>query len=116
MTNTYIQDKLLEKHICRFNDGECNCDCYIAGMQDYHNHIVEKAEEDLKLLKKVHKIELDAIALKSLEEFIKWSENRKQSLQDTNSSNEHENFLNNHFPGLQDSLDKLTIHDTNPNE
>jgi len=40
--NTYIQDKLLEKHICRFNDGECNCDCYIAGMTDYHNHIVEK--------------------------------------------------------------------------
>ena len=42
--NTYIQDKLLEKHICRFNDGECNCDCYIAGMTDYHNHIVEKIE------------------------------------------------------------------------
>ena len=42
---TYIQDKLLEKHICRFNDGECNCDCYIAGMTDYHNHIVEKIEE-----------------------------------------------------------------------
>ena len=41
MTNTYIQDKLLEKHICRFNDGECNCDCYIAGMTDYHNHIIE---------------------------------------------------------------------------
>ena len=40
--NTYIQDNLLEKHICRFNDGECNCDCYIAGMTDYHNHIVEK--------------------------------------------------------------------------
>ena len=42
MKNTYIQDKLLEKHICRFNDGECKCDCYIAGMTDYHNHIVEK--------------------------------------------------------------------------
>lgn len=40
--NKYIQDKLLEKHICRFNDGECKCDCYIAGMTDYHNHIVEK--------------------------------------------------------------------------
>ncbi len=45
MTNTYIQDKLLEKHICRFNDGECNCDCYIAGMKDYHNHIVENIKE-----------------------------------------------------------------------
>ena len=43
--NKYIQDKLLEKHICRFNDGECNCDCYIAGMTDYHNHIVEKVKE-----------------------------------------------------------------------
>jgi len=42
--NKYIQDKLLEKHICRFNDGECNCDCYIAGMTDYHNHIVENLE------------------------------------------------------------------------
>ncbi len=46
--NTYIQDKLLEKHICRFNDGECNCDCYIAGMQDYHNHIVEKIDDAIK--------------------------------------------------------------------
>ena len=43
--NTYIQDKLLEKHICRFHDGECNWDCYIAGMTDYHNHIVEKIEQ-----------------------------------------------------------------------
>lgn len=46
--NTYIQDKLLEKHICRFNDGECNCDCYIAGMTDYHNHIVEKIKNSDK--------------------------------------------------------------------
>jgi len=23
-----------KKHICRFNDGECNCDCYIAGLAD----------------------------------------------------------------------------------
>jgi hypothetical protein len=45
--NKYIQDKLLEKHICRFNDGECNCDCYIAGMTDYHNHIIEKIQKDL---------------------------------------------------------------------
>lgn len=51
---------------------------------DYHNHIVEKFNEDLKLLKKMHKIELDTIALKSIEEFIKWSEHRKQFLQDTN--------------------------------
>ena len=43
--NKYIQDKLLEKHICRFNDGECKCDCYIAGMTDYHNHIVEIVED-----------------------------------------------------------------------
>ncbi len=49
MNNTYIQDKLLEKHICRFNDGECNCDCYIAGMTDYHNHIVEKIPKKIIL-------------------------------------------------------------------
>lgn len=42
---SYIQNKLLEKHICRFNDGECNCDCYIAGITDYHNHIVEEVKE-----------------------------------------------------------------------
>ena len=49
MINTYIKDKLLEKHICRFNDGECNCDCYIAGMTDYHNHIVEKIVKDVDM-------------------------------------------------------------------
>ena len=53
-------------------------------LTDYHNHIVERAEEDLKLLKKVHKIELDTIALKSIDELVKWSEHRKQFLQDTN--------------------------------
>ena len=46
--NNYIQNKLLEQHICRFNDGECNCDCYISGMTDYHNHIVEKVREKRK--------------------------------------------------------------------
>ena len=44
---SYIQDNLLEKHICRFNDGECNCDCYIAGMTDYHNHIVQNLYNEL---------------------------------------------------------------------
>lgn len=23
-----------EKHICRFNDGEQNCECYLQGLQD----------------------------------------------------------------------------------
>ncbi len=58
--NTYIKDKLLEKHICRFNDGECNCDCYIAGMQDYHNYIVEKINKELKsVIKKKEQITND---------------------------------------------------------
>ena len=52
-------------------------------LTDYHNHTVEKWEHDIKLLKLIHKQELDSIALKSLEDFMEWSELRK-SLQDTN--------------------------------
>lgn len=40
MKDNFIENKLKD-HICRFNDGEHNCDCYIAGVTDYHNHIVE---------------------------------------------------------------------------
>lgn len=28
-------------HICRFNDGDCNCDCFNAGVTDYQNLIKE---------------------------------------------------------------------------
>lgn len=42
MKDNFIENKLKD-HICRFNDGEHNCDCYIAGVTDYHNHIVENA-------------------------------------------------------------------------
>lgn len=49
MKDNFIENKLKD-HICRFNDGEHNCDCYIAGVTDYHNHIVEKiANYDLDL-------------------------------------------------------------------
>ena len=44
MKDNFIENKLKD-HICRFNDGEHNCDCYIAGVTDYHNHIVEKIEK-----------------------------------------------------------------------
>ena len=57
--NKYIQDKLLEKHICRFNDGECKCDCYIAGMTDYHNHIVEKLHNQVEYMYKQDQWEFD---------------------------------------------------------
>lgn len=27
-----MKNKFLKNHICRFNDGEHNCDCFVAGM------------------------------------------------------------------------------------
>lgn len=45
MKDNFIENKLKD-HICRFNDGEHNCDCYIAGVTDYHNHIVEILEKE----------------------------------------------------------------------
>jgi len=99
--NTYIQDKLDEfndKYIRfgeYFRDGDRSetgrllidsttlLKSIEQSLTDYHNHIVEKWEHDIKLLKLIHKQELDSIALKSLEDFMEWSELRK-SLQDTN--------------------------------
>jgi hypothetical protein len=38
----------------------------------------EYQREDIKLLKNIHKLELDAISLKSLEDFMLWADNRKK--------------------------------------
>jgi predicted ATPase with chaperone activity len=68
---SYIQNKLLEKHICRFNDGECNCDCYIAGITDYHNHIVEMIQKQIDdIYEEPEKTEDDISEARVMEEII----------------------------------------------
>ena len=38
---------------------------------------IARYEEEMNLIKNIHKLELDAISCKSLEEFMEWSEFRK---------------------------------------
>jgi len=92
---SYIQNKLDEfdkqfivksnanTDLLRYTDATKIKHFINQSLTDYHNHTVEKWEHDIKLLKLIHKQELDSIALKSLEDFMEWSELRK-SLQDTN--------------------------------
>lgn len=37
---------LLENHICRFNDGECECDCYKEAQSDIKAIIESKLKEE----------------------------------------------------------------------
>lgn len=36
-----------KNHICRFNDGECKCECFIAGQLFTIEHIKKMIEETL---------------------------------------------------------------------
>jgi len=38
---------LLENHICRFNDGECECECYKEALQAQNDLIMEMIENIL---------------------------------------------------------------------
>ena len=40
----------------------------------------EKIQEDIVLLKKMHSVELDTLSMKSLGDFMQWSDDRKNSL------------------------------------
>ena len=42
----------------------------------------ERYTEDINFLKKLHSMELDALSLKSLEDFMKWADDRRHSIQD----------------------------------
>jgi len=61
-----------------------------VGITEYESHAINVTDlnqaltlsynagiEDLNLVKNMHKLELDAISCKSLEEFMEWSESRK---------------------------------------
>ena len=34
-----------ETHFCRFNDGECNCDCYLEALDDIITNLTTKDNE-----------------------------------------------------------------------
>jgi len=39
--------EMKEHHFCRFNDGDCNCECYLDALQDQISHL----EEEIKKIK-----------------------------------------------------------------
>lgn len=43
--------KDLEEHICRFNDGECVCECFDEG---YEKALEQKEKEMIKKVKKLN--------------------------------------------------------------
>lgn len=48
-------------------------------LEKHREEYVEKYENYIKYLKKIHSMELDALSLKSLKEFIIWKDNRIKS-------------------------------------
>lgn len=47
----------------------------------YNKQLLDKTQGDMDLLKTLHKVELDTIAMMSLEVFVLWSEQRKSRIE-----------------------------------
>lgn len=53
--------------------------------QDIRKQTIEEREDIIKQLKMIHSMDLDAISCKSLEDFMIWSEHRKDLLKHLNN-------------------------------
>lgn len=40
----------LKKHICRFNDGDCICECFDKGYKKAKADIIKQIQKDINLL------------------------------------------------------------------
>jgi hypothetical protein len=80
-------DESIENHGCSScwsDDHKCNCEQDKSAMRSQKDFLkealkgqLEIVEEDMKLLKNIHLLELDAISMKSLKEFMIWADSRK---------------------------------------
>lgn len=39
------KSKIIEDHICGYNDGDCVCECFVSGMEAIKAELLEKAKE-----------------------------------------------------------------------
>ena len=42
-----MEKEMKETHMCRFNDGDCDCDCYMEALKDIINKLNNKSNEEV---------------------------------------------------------------------